>query len=154
MKEISFLLLFTYLRQLKGPRIKLIIFPTFRNEILMIPTLNNPPLFQHHNHIGILHGREPVGNHKHGPARHQTVHTPLHNRFRPSINTGGRFIQNQNRRVRNGRPGNRQKLPLPLGQIRPVSGKRYPHRQASPHLSPPCPWHPAFHSEYCPPQCP
>ena len=51
------------------------------------------------------------------------IHTILHNLLGSGINGAGGLIQNQHRRIRDSRPGNSQKLPLSLAQVRPITGK-------------------------------
>ncbi len=87
----------------------------------MIAPLDNTSLFEHHNHIRIFNCRQPVSNDKHGPAFHQTIHSPLHNGFRSGVDAGCCFVQNQHRRICDGCSGNGQELPFSLGKTRTVS---------------------------------
>ena len=85
--------------------------------------LNDPALLEDDNQVGVADCGQPVGNDKGGPALHQAVHTVLDDLLGPGINGAGRFIQNQDRRIRDGGPGNGKELPLALGQVGAVSGQ-------------------------------
>ena len=62
-----------------------------------------------------------MGNDEHGSAVHQSVHTVLHQFFRPGIDGGGGLVQNHYGRVGYRRPGNGNELPLALRQAGPIA---------------------------------
>ena len=70
----------------------------------------------HHDAIGAAHRRKPMRDHKHRASAHQIVQRRLHQRFRLAVQRGGGLIQNQNRRILQQRPRNRQPLALAAGK--------------------------------------
>ena len=60
-------------------------------------------------------------NDKRGSSMHQAIHTILHDLLCTGVNGTGCFIQDQNRRIRNGCPCNGDQLPLSLTQASSVS---------------------------------
>ena len=59
-----------------------------------------------------------MGNHEAGAAPHENRHGLLNQDLCTRIDGAGRLIENHDRAVREDGPGNGQKLPLSLGQIR------------------------------------
>ena len=90
----------------------------------MAAPLHDLPLLQHDDGIRIAHSGQAVGDHKHGAALHQPVHALFNQGLGAGVDAAGGFVQNQHRRVRNGRPGDGQQLPLPLRKILAVAGDR------------------------------
>ena len=80
----------------------------------MVAALNNPPVLNHQNSIGVAHSGKTMRNDKNRSPLHQAVHTLFNQRLSARINRTGGFIQHQNRRISHSRPGNRQKLALSL----------------------------------------
>ena len=83
----------------------------------MAAPLHDPPVFQHHDGVGIADGGQPVGNDKHRPPLHQLIHALLDQGLGTGVDGGSGLIQDQHRRVGHRRPGNGQQLPLALGQV-------------------------------------
>ena len=104
--------------------IELIISALLFNELVMGAALNDTPLFQYHDAIGITHGRQSMGNYKCGAAFHQCIHTALYQTFGTGIDGGCGFVQNQYRRVGHGYASNGQQLSLPLRKVAAVAGKQ------------------------------
>lgn len=67
------------------------------------------------DHIRIPDRGKAVGDHKAGTTAHQGVHCLLYLNFRAGVYAGGRFIQNQNSRIRQYDPSDRKKLFLSHG---------------------------------------
>ena len=65
--------------------IQLIIFSFLPQQILMIPTLHDFPLLQHHNGIGIAYRTQSVSNNEYRSAFHQLIHSFLDQRLRTGI---------------------------------------------------------------------
>ena len=72
----------------------------------MIPPLDDLPVLQHHDGVGIPYGGKPVSDDKGGPVRHESVHAPFDVFFRPGIHRAGGLVQDQDRSPGNSRPGN------------------------------------------------
>ena len=103
--------------------IQLIIPAFFRNQLVVGSTFDDPSLFQYHDAVRIFYGRKAVRNDKSRPALHEPVHTLLHQRFRSGIDGGGRFVQNQDGRIGDRRPRNREQLALPLAEVGAIPGQ-------------------------------
>ena len=88
----------------------------------MVAPLNDLTLLKDHNGLGIADGGQTVGNDKDGTTLHQAIHAFFNHPLRPGVDGGGGLIQNQHRRIGTGRPGDVQKLPLPLAEIAAVIG--------------------------------
>ena len=86
-------------------------------------SLNNPSVFQNNDGVTVADGGQTVGNDKYRSAAHKIIHTLLDNSLSTGIDAGGRLIQDQYRRIGDGRPGNGQKLPLSLGELLSVSAE-------------------------------
>ena len=71
--------------------------------------LNDAPLLQYHDAVGIANGGQPVSDDEGGAALHQGIHTPLHQGFGAGIDGTGGLIQDEHRRVSHSSPGNGQK---------------------------------------------
>ena len=85
--------------------------------------LDDPPLIQHHNAVGIADGAQTVGDDEGSPALHKGVHTLLHQCLSTGIDGGGCLIQDHHRGIGHCRPGNGDELPLTLAQPRAVAGE-------------------------------
>ena len=64
-----------------------------------------------------MNGRKPVCDHKHRAARHQLVHTVLHNALGAGINRACGFVQDQHGRVGHSGARNGQQLALALAEL-------------------------------------
>ncbi len=85
--------------------------------------LDDLPLLQYHDGLGISHSGEAVGDDKHRPAGHQAVHALLDKLLGPGVDGAGGLIQNQHRRVGHRCPGDGQQLPLALGEVVAIPGE-------------------------------
>ena len=85
--------------------------------------LYDSSLLQHHDTIRIAHRGEAVGDDEGGSPLHQLVHAILDDAFGSGIDGGGGLIQDKDRRICNGRPGNGQKLALSLAEAAAVAGQ-------------------------------
>ena len=61
-----------------------------------------------------------MGDDETGLSLHQLLHSPLNLLFRLGIHIGGRFVQDEHMGVQQHRPGDGEKLLLPLGQVHAV----------------------------------
>ena len=74
--------------------------------------LGNPPLVQHNDEVGVPDCAQTMGNGDRGALGGQTRDGLLDEVLGFGIDRGGRLIENQNWRVFEYRPGNRQTLLL------------------------------------------
>ena len=63
----------------------------------MITALDDLPILQDHDGIGVPHCGEAVGDHEGGPLRHQRIHALLDMLFRSCIDRARRLIEDQDR---------------------------------------------------------
>ena len=63
----------------------------------MIAPLDDLPILQDHDGVGVPHCGEAVGDHEGSPFCHQTVHALLDVLFRSRIDGARRFIEDQDR---------------------------------------------------------
>ena len=91
----------------------------------MASALHHLPFVQHHDLVRIPYSRKAVGNDKHGPLPHQTLDGLLDQTLRLGVERAGRLIQDQDRRVAEERPGNRDPLALAPGE----SGAPFPQQR-------------------------
>ena len=80
----------------------------------MISSLNDLSMIQNHDSVTVSDSGKSVSDHEYRASFHQVIHTLLHDLFRTGIDTGSRFVQDQYRRIRHSRSGNREKLSLTL----------------------------------------
>ena len=78
--------------------------------------LDDPSLVQHDDLVGIAHGGEPVGDHQHGPVLHQAIDRLLDQSLRFGVEGAGGLVEDQDRRVAQQCPGDRDPLALSAGQ--------------------------------------
>src|SRR6266850_5816945 len=87
-----------------------------REQVAMRPALHDPPLRQDDDEIGVLHRREPVGDHEHRTMRHQPLDRFLHEALGLSVERTGGLVEDQDRWIAQQRAGNRDPLPLPAAE--------------------------------------
>ena len=92
----------------------------------MRTALDDAALFQHHDAVGVLDGREAVCNHERGAARHEAVHALLHQRFGARVDRARRLVENQHGRIGHGRAGDGEQLPLALREVCTVAREHRP----------------------------
>ena len=54
-------------------------------EFVMPTTLDDPAMVQHHDVVGVLDGREPVGDHESRAALHKGIHAFLDQLLSPGV---------------------------------------------------------------------
>ena len=73
-------------------------------------------IFQNYNYVSRFNSRQPMRNNQRGSACHNLHQRSLNMLLRFVIQSRGRFVHNQNRRIFEKRPRNRYALPLPTRQ--------------------------------------
>ncbi len=92
-------------------------------QFFVVALLDNGAVLDHQNGIGILDGGKAMGDDKAGLILHQRGHRALNLDLGAGIHIGGRFVQNQNRRVGKKGAGDGDELLLPFGDIHTIVGK-------------------------------
>src|ERR1043165_1106793 len=87
-------------------------------QISMRAALDDAALGQHDDEVGVLHRREAMGDHEHGPVCHQAIDRFLHQPLRLGVERAGRFVENQNRWIAQQRARDRDALALAARQPR------------------------------------
>ena len=95
----------------------LAISPAGLHQFFMPALLDDVAIFQHQNPAGVGDGAEPVGDHKTGAALHQSLHAALDQPLGFGVEIAGGFIENQDARVGQDRPGDGDSLALPAGEF-------------------------------------
>jgi hypothetical protein len=78
--------------------------------------LEHPAAIEHHDLVGVLHGREAVRDDQRGAPRQQLLQRVLDQRLRLGVQRRGRLVQQQDGRVLEKRPGDGDPLLLPARQ--------------------------------------
>ena len=86
----------------------------------MRPALNDPPAVEHQDLIRPNDRGKPVRDHDAGAAEHQILQRLLNQPLGRRVDARGRFIQNQDRRILQQRPRNREPLFLADAQLHPA----------------------------------
>ena len=86
----------------------------------MVALLDDPAPVHDQDRVGVADGRQAVGDHERRPALHQSAHGSLDEHLGAGVDRGRRLIEDQDRRIRQECPGDREQLLLACGQIRRV----------------------------------
>lgn len=81
----------------------------------MRAALDDAATLKHHDTVRIPYRGETVGDDEGRAALHEPVHAVLYDAFGSGIDGAGRLIENEHRRICDGRPGNREELTLSPG---------------------------------------
>ena len=117
------------LLQLHRAGVQLVVLALLRDQLVMRTTLDDVAVVEHHDHVGIAHGGQAVGDDEDRTALHQVIHTSLHNLFSTRINRGRGLVKDQRRRIGHRRASDGDQLALALGQAGAVA---FEHRVVSP----------------------
>ena len=90
--EVRFLQAYRLL-QLHRAGVQLVVLALLRDQLVMRTTLDDVAMVEHHDHIGIAHGGQAVGDDEDRTALHQVIHTSLHNLFSTRINRGRGLVK-------------------------------------------------------------
>ena len=82
------------------------------HQLLVRAALDDVAVAHHEDEVGVLDGRQAVGDDKARPALRQLVHRTLNEKFRARIDRGRCLVEDQHRRILEHRAGDGQKLLL------------------------------------------
>ena len=89
----------------------------------MRAALDDAATLKHHDTVRIPYRGETVGDDEGRAALHEPIHAVLYDALGSGIDGAGRLIENEHRRICDGRPGNREELTLSLAQVCTVAGE-------------------------------
>src|ERR1041384_1151132 len=92
--------------------------PVGGQEVAVRPALHDAPLGEHDDKIGVLHRREPVGDHEYRPMRHQPLDRFLHEALGLRVERAGGLVEDQDRWIAQQRARDRNALALPAAEPR------------------------------------
>ena len=78
----------------------------------MPAALDDAAVFENQDHVGLPDGREPVGDDEGRPPLHELGEALLDRGLVLAVEGGGRLVQDQDARVGQDRPRDRDALPL------------------------------------------
>src|SRR5258706_5255043 len=102
-----------------GPELQIVqpaIHAVRREQVAVRAALHDPPLRQDDDEIGVLHGGEPMRDDEHRTVRHQALDRFLHQALGLGVERAGRFVENEDGRIAEQRPGDRDALALPAAE--------------------------------------
>jgi hypothetical protein len=91
------------------------IIPLTGEQFLMRAVLDNASLLEYQNGVCRAHGRQAMGDEKHGTVPTHLGEVALDNGFGLVIERAGGFVEDEDARVTHQGPGNGQALALPTG---------------------------------------
>ena len=97
--------------------VKLVIPALLGDQVVVVPSFDDPALLKDHDRVGVLDGREPVGDDEDRPVVHEAVHALLDKGFGPGVDAAGRLVQYHDRRIGHRAPGDGDQLALALGEL-------------------------------------
>src|SRR5690606_27512507 len=92
--------------------------PLAREEILVLATLHYLALAQHQDQIRVPDRREPVRDHEDRPAGEQLLRSLLDQLLGLAVQRARRLVEDQDRRIAQHRPGDRDSLALTTREAR------------------------------------
>ena len=101
--------------------VQLVVLALLRDQLVMRATLDDVAMVEHHDHVGVAHGGQAVGDDEDRTSLHQVIHTSLHNLFSASINRGRGLVKDQRGRIGHRRASDGNQLALALGQAGTVA---------------------------------
>src|SRR5438132_2778692 len=87
-----------------------------RDQFIEPAALDDPPRLEHENPRGVADGGEAMGDHEGGAAPHHLVERELDEPLGRRVEGTGRLVENEDRRILEQRPRDRQALALAAGQ--------------------------------------
>src|SRR6266545_6510033 len=104
-----------------------------RQQVTVASALHDATLRQHDDEIGVLHGREPVGDHEDGAVRHQPLDRLLHQPLGLRVERAGGLVEYQDRRIAQQGARDRDALPLPAAEPGPALAQQRGVTLGQPH---------------------
>src|SRR5437870_779911 len=96
-----------------------------RKQRVVRPALHQPAIREHDDQVRVPHGRQAVRDHEHRTMRHEAIDRLLHQALRLGVEGAGRLVEDQDRRVAQQGPRDRDALALPAGEPRaPLAQQR------------------------------
>ena len=89
----------------------------------MAAALDDAPVIQHHDGVGIADRGQAVRDDEHRAPPHERIHALLHDALRAGVDGGGGLVQNHHGRVGHGRARDGDQLSLALAQSAAVAGE-------------------------------
>ena len=86
--------------------------PAGAEQLVVRAPLHHPSRVEHHDLVRVAHGGQTVRDHQHGPLGHEPVDRLLHQPLRLGVQRAGGLVEDQDGRVAEQRPGDRDPLPL------------------------------------------
>ena len=108
--------------------VQLVVLALLRDQLVMRTTLDDVAVVEHHDHIGIAHGGQAVGDDEDRTALHQVIHAGLHDLLGTGIDGGRGLVKDQRGRIGHRRASDGDQLALALGQAGTVA---FQHRVVS-----------------------
>ncbi|KAJ6798774.1 PGP1 isoform X1 [Iris pallida] len=88
-------------------------------QVRVRPLLHHLPFVDHRDRVGPPHRGQPVGHHDGRPPGRGPAQRLLHAPLRLRVERAGRLVEQQDPRLLEERPRDRDPLPLPPGELRP-----------------------------------
>src|SRR5208282_5566316 len=88
-----------------------------RQQFLVPAAFDDAPALDYENLVGAADGGEPVRDDERGAPAHQVAEALLDERLRLRVQAGGRFVQQEDARVRQDGAGDGDALPLASGKF-------------------------------------
>src|SRR5581483_8978835 len=98
------------------PPVQLVVRPAALEQLVVGAALDDPAVVDDEHLVGVADGREAVGDHEAGAAAQQLLERALDLPLGPSVDAGGRLVEDQDARVGERGARDREELPLPLAQ--------------------------------------
>lgn len=93
------------------------------HEFVVGAAFDDLAVVEDHDDVGVLDGRESVGDDEDGASFHEGVHAALNEGFGAGIDGGGCFIQDHHGRIADGCAGDGEKLALSLAESGAVASE-------------------------------